>query len=151
MGHLWYIIYMNNAASQKPRDRHLANQGMNWIRPEKRLSIYLRDGLACCYCGAAVEDGTKLTLDHLVPHSKGGSNEATNLVTCCLRCNSSRGNRPVEDFVSAVASYLNHGVLASDILCHIRQTTQRPIDVKSAKEIMTRRGGFTSALKGAAV
>ena len=46
--------------------------GMNWIRKEKRLSIYLRDGLACVWCGQAVEDGIKLTLDHLIPHSPRG-------------------------------------------------------------------------------
>jgi len=38
-------------------------QGMNWIRKEKRLAIYLRDGLACGYCGQSIEDGAKLTLD----------------------------------------------------------------------------------------
>jgi 5-methylcytosine-specific restriction endonuclease McrA len=43
-------------------------QGMNWIRQEKRLAIYLRDGLACGYCGDSVENGAKLSLDHLKPH-----------------------------------------------------------------------------------
>ncbi|KKK72946.1 hypothetical protein LCGC14_2898780, partial [marine sediment metagenome] len=52
---LCHIKDMANIASRKEK-----NQGMNWIRPEKRLAIYLRDGLACCYCGATVEDGTKL-------------------------------------------------------------------------------------------
>ena len=58
------------------RNRHAkGGQGMNWLRPEKRLAIYLRDGLACCYCGSGVEDGVKLTLDHLTPHSQGGTND----------------------------------------------------------------------------
>jgi 5-methylcytosine-specific restriction endonuclease McrA len=79
-----------------PRDRHAnGGQGMNWIRKEKRLAIYLRDGLACCYCGGAVEDGAKLTLDHIKCHDHGGSNDATNLVTCCHSCNSARGARSV--------------------------------------------------------
>ena len=51
-------------------------QGANWVRREKRLALYLRDGLACVYCGEGVEDGVVLTLDHLVPHSHGGSREA---------------------------------------------------------------------------
>ena len=67
-------------------------QGMKWIRNEKRLAIYLRDGLACVYCAESVEDGATLTLDHLKTHFRGGSNEAGNLVTACKRCNSSRGN-----------------------------------------------------------
>jgi len=127
-------------------DRKKRNQGMNWIRREKRLAIYIRDGLACCYCGEGVEDGAKLTLDHLTPHSHGGSNRQTNLVTCCHRCNSSRGNRDYREFADAVAAYLNHGVKAEDIISHIEETSQRQLDVAGAKEIIARRGGFTQAL-----
>lgn len=120
---------------------------MNWIRPEKRLAIYLRDGLSCAYCGVAVEEGAQLTLDHLQPHSLGGTNDATNLVTCCHRCNSSRGNRQVEEFASAVALYLDHGVEANAIVQHIAMTTARPLDLAAAKILIARRGGFTAALK----
>ena len=49
-------------------------QGMNWIRQDKRLAIYLRDGLACAYCGHSVESGASLSLDHLKPASKDGCN-----------------------------------------------------------------------------
>ena len=79
---------------------------MNWIRKEKRLAIYLRDGLACAYCGESVEDGAKLTLDHLKAHNHGGSNDADNLVTCCHRCNSARGKRSWRKF-SAVKKSLD--------------------------------------------
>jgi hypothetical protein len=130
------------------RNRHAnGGQGMNWLRKEKRLAIYLRDGLACCYCGEAVEDGAKLTLDHLTPHSAGGTNDATNLVTACHRCNSSRGNRPVETFAAAVATYLNHDVRAEAILAHIEQTRTRSLDVAAAKALIARRGGFVQALR----
>ena len=64
--------------------------GRNWIRPEKRLALYLRDGVACVYCGRSVEAAAPLTLDHLRPVSKGGSNDASNLVTACHDCNSAR-------------------------------------------------------------
>jgi hypothetical protein len=120
---------------------------MRWIRSEKRLAIYLRDGLACSYCGASVEDGAKLTLDHLTPHSHGGSNHETNLATCCLKCNSSRGNRCYKQFATAVAAYLNHGITGEMILTHIEATRNRPLDVAAAKALIARRGGFTAALK----
>jgi len=131
------------------RDRKAANQGMNWIRPVKRLAIYLRDGMACCWCGSTVEDGVILTLDHLKPHSKGGSNHETNLVTSCGRCNSSRGNRSVRAFAVAVASYLNHGVKPEAILGHVLTTKTRKLDIASAKALIARRGGFVAAVKGA--
>lgn len=123
-------------------------QGQNWLRPEKRLAIYLRDGLACAYCGASVEQGAQLSLDHVQPHSKGGTNHESNLVTCCARCNSSRGNRPVEEFAAAVALYINHGVTAEEILTHIATCTAR--DLKSAKAeaktMIARRGSAARAL-----
>jgi hypothetical protein len=120
---------------------------MNWIRPVKRLAIYLRDGLACCYCGAGVEDEAKLTLDHLVAYANGGSNESSNLVTCCHRCNSSRGKRSWKKFAGHVALYINHGVKPEQIIGHISRTRKRVLDVNEAKEIMQRRGGFTAALQ----
>ena len=120
---------------------------MNWLRVEKRLAIYLRDGLVCCYCGASVED-TKLTLDHLMPHSQGGTNDAANLITCCHRCNSSRGNRSWRSFAAKVAGYLDHGITAAQIVMHVRTTSRRAIDVQAAKEVIARRGGFVAAMKG---
>jgi 5-methylcytosine-specific restriction endonuclease McrA len=64
-------------------------QGMNWIRQEKRHAIYVRDGFTCKHCG---EPGK--TLDHVVPRSEGGSNEASNLVTACGKCNYGRKKTP---------------------------------------------------------
>lgn len=115
-------------------------QGMNWIRKEKRLAIYLRDGLACCYCGSPVEDGTRLTLDHIRPYSQGGSNSPSNLVTCCLKCNSSRQDRPVRTFVRAAAGYLNHTDGGAAIVAHIDATRRRKLDLAAAKEMISRRG-----------
>jgi HNH endonuclease len=115
-------------------------QGMNWIRQEKRLALYLRDGLACTYCGVGVEQGAILTLDHVKPYSVGGSNEASNLVTACGRCNSSRGARTMKAWSAAVAIYLNHGVTAAEIIARVKASTRRPFDVNAAKEMIALRG-----------
>jgi len=120
---------------------------MNWIRKEKRLAIYLRDGLACGYCGQSIEDGAKLTLDHLKPYSKGGSNDTTNLVTCCAICNSKRGNRTVKAFAAGVAHYTGKTTTTETILEFIKTTTRRKIDLNAALELIARRGGFVAACK----
>lgn len=120
---------------------------MNWIRPEKRLAIYLRDGLACCYCGASVENGAKLTLDHLRCYDSGGSNKETNLVTCCSTCNSSRGKRSWKVFAEKVAGYINHGVTVAQIILHIETTRYRKLNIAAAKALIAQRGGFTKALQ----
>ena len=133
-------------------DRHSRSngqgQGQKWIRNERRLALYLRDGLACCYCGSAIEDGVRLTLDHLTPHSHGGDNGNANLVTACLKCNSARGNRDWREFAVKVAEYLDHDVTAGAIVAHIETTIMRPVDVAEAKVVIARRGGFSQALRG---
>jgi len=134
---------MKKTANQSTR----RTQGMNWIRPVKRLAIYLRDGLACVWCNATIEDGIILTLDHLTAYSKGGSNDATNLVTCCSRCNSSRGTRGITAFAHVVAAYLNHGVKPATILARIALVRRRVLDIQGAKELMERRGGFVKAVR----
>jgi len=132
----------------KPASRHDKDQGMNWIRPEKRLAIYLRDGFACCYCGASIEhDEAKLTLDHLKPYIKGGGNDARNLVTCCHHCNSVRGSRPWRQFAAHVATYINHGVQREAITAHVQRTVRRALDVLAAKQLILERGGFSCALR----
>ena len=123
-----------------------AYQGMNWIRQEKRLAIYLRDGLACAWCGASVEQGAKLTLDHIVPHAAGGTNRENNLVTACHRCNSVRADRMVEAFAAATAGYLNHGVTAAEIVAQVQACLSRPLDRAGAKEMIARRGSAARVL-----
>jgi hypothetical protein len=47
----------------------------------------------CAYCDEVL--GRNATLDHIVPRSKGGETQATNLVACCLSCNSHKSSHPV--------------------------------------------------------
>jgi len=58
-----------------------------------RTRIYKRDNYQCVYCGSNKE----LTLDHVVPKSKGGGNEWTNLVTSCFKCNLKKGSKSPEE------------------------------------------------------
>lgn len=76
--------------------------GSNWIRPQKREQIYRRDGYRCVYClrDLAGVDAWDRQLDHLLPIGQGGTNDATNLVTCCSTCNYTKGAQYWCDFVS---------------------------------------------------
>lgn len=67
-----------------------AGQGSKWIQPVKRLQLYLRDGMCCTYCGRTIEEGAVLSLDHILACELGGTNEATNLITSCVPCNSAK-------------------------------------------------------------
>ena len=61
-----------------------------------RRNVFLRDGFQCQYCGQKLPTG-KLSLDHIVPRSRGGVESWDNIVAACLRCNVRKGNRtPLE-------------------------------------------------------
>ena len=124
-------------------------QGAKWISRERRLAIYIRDGLACVYCGSSMEDGISLTLDHIIPHANGGSTASDNLVTSCMKCNSSRGDRPVPAFIRSVAEYLNRGTDLDKIRDHINRCVKRSVNIAQAKQLIKRRGGYMQALQAA--
>ena len=58
--------------------------------PLTRRNILHRDGHSCQYCGYMGDD---LTLDHVIPRSRGGGDTWENLVTACVRCNVQKGSR----------------------------------------------------------
>ena len=59
------------------------------INYHHRAVLLERDGSACLVCGA----GADLTIDHIVPISRGGSDDLSNLQVLCRRCNSSKKDR----------------------------------------------------------
>lgn len=58
-----------------------------------RQRVFKRDHNECVYCGSKKE----LTIDHVMPRSRGGKNTWTNLVTCCMKCNLKKGNKTPEE------------------------------------------------------
>ena len=61
-------------------------------RALSRKNILLRDRYTCQYCGH-VFSASELTLDHVMPRSRGGNSSWENLVTSCRRCNNHKGDR----------------------------------------------------------
>jgi 5-methylcytosine-specific restriction endonuclease McrA len=61
-----------------------------------RKNILLRDHNTCQYCGR-IFPPQELTLDHIVPRSRGGDSTWDNLVTSCRFCNNRKGDRSPED------------------------------------------------------
>lgn len=60
-----------------------------------RKNLYIRDNFTCQYCGEPFEDD-ELSIDHVLPRSKGGKNEWTNLVTSCNTCNWAKGSKIIK-------------------------------------------------------
>jgi len=68
----------------------------NIIPPSVRLKVLIRDGFRCVYCGATKEDD-RLEVDHVIPASRGGTDDIGNLVVACRRCNIGKGKSEVVD------------------------------------------------------
>ncbi len=65
-------------------------------RSLSRKNIMLRDRYTCQYCGHTFP-ASELTMDHVIPRSRGGTSAWENLVTCCIPCNNLKGNRTPEE------------------------------------------------------
>jgi len=72
--------------------RHIPQQS----RALSRKNILLRDRNTCQFCGR-VFPSAELTLDHVLPRSRGGRSSWENLVACCYRCNNTKGDRTPEE------------------------------------------------------
>lgn len=104
------LVDKGKAEIVRSDDRPISNGYKNYVRPliirllkyikyytknvsPTRNRIYKRDGNQCVYCSSK----RQLTIDHILPKSRGGKNEWTNLVTCCFSCNIKKANRTPEE------------------------------------------------------
>ncbi|HKM00695.1 MAG TPA: Lin1244/Lin1753 domain-containing protein [Sedimentibacter sp.] len=58
--------------------------------------VFKRDNYTCQYCG---QIGGKLEADHIIPFSKGGSDETSNLITSCRKCNRQKKDKSANEFI----------------------------------------------------
>jgi 5-methylcytosine-specific restriction endonuclease McrA len=62
---------------------------------KKRL--FIRDKSCCCYCGKIITKRSDITIDHVIPSSRGGKTTWENCVTACKKCNSFKSNKTPEE------------------------------------------------------
>jgi 5-methylcytosine-specific restriction endonuclease McrA len=61
-----------------------------------RRNLFARDGHRCQYCGTT-PPSQQLSLDHVIPRSRGGDTSWENVVCCCLHCNTRKGGRTPQE------------------------------------------------------
>jgi hypothetical protein len=72
---------------------------MNFLQCKtRREAIHTRDRGQCFYCLIQLNARARC-LDHVVPQARGGTNSYRNLVSCCVECNSQKGESGAEDFL----------------------------------------------------
>lgn len=118
------------------------NRTSKWASLEKRAAIYIRDGFRCVYCGRSA-NGRKyrthktaiypgLALDHVIPRSRGGTNESTNVVTACEDCNTHKSDRTVAEWLAQGDLYTRRNL--DGIHERISRALTTPIDLRAGKE-----------------
>jgi 5-methylcytosine-specific restriction endonuclease McrA len=124
-------------AKKKARSPHQPTG--QWCRPEKRLAVYLRDSFRCLVCCRDLHDADPrdITLDHVTPKADGGSNDESNIYTCCRSCNCSRQDKPLKRFVGP------------ETLADIKRNLKRSMTRyrKLAKALINGETGFEDTLK----
>jgi 5-methylcytosine-specific restriction endonuclease McrA len=91
----------------------------------KRNRILARDHFKCQYCG--IKGGPfDLTIDHLLPRSRGGATSPENLVACCFPCNQRKGDRTPDQARMPILknpAALTYGT-DRNVLCHEAENRQ---------------------------
>jgi len=110
----------------------------------KRMRIYIRDKFRCQYCGDK-KTAAELTLDHIMPRSRGGDNSPVNIVTACLPCNNRKRDRtPAEARMPLLTSQTALRVkLERVVLCHYAEARAEWrkylfMDVHDDRDVMDR-------------
>lgn len=85
------ILPQENTAPNKKQLTHRTSRNIN---TRLRFLVLQRDNFKCCACGAspAKDPSVELHVDHIVPWSKGGETEISNLQTLCSKCNLGKSN-----------------------------------------------------------
>ena len=95
----YYHIHTVSLAVAKP---HVLVLDSNVTIPYTHLQfnkhqLLLRDNHTCQYCGYHSEGKNNLSIDHVVPRSKGGKTSFENCVVACKKCNKKKGSKSVEE------------------------------------------------------
>lgn len=109
------VVYKGNAEIVHTHDTHFNTPNLEIVYPKPsvirilryvnleyrnvpltRNNILKRDNYHCVYCGNG--DKRSLTIDHVVPKSKGGKDKWDNVVTACNSCNNEKADLTIEEW-----------------------------------------------------
>jgi 5-methylcytosine-specific restriction endonuclease McrA len=99
---------------------------------EVRQYLLEKWGRCCAYCG---KSDIPLEIEHIHPRSRGGSDRVSNLTLACNKCNTNKGNKPIEEFLSR----------KPDLLRKILSRSKAPL--KDAAAVNSTRWALFNALK----
>lgn len=96
------------------------NKNIKFFQSFTRHNVYNRDNGKCQYCGIKISL-REMTYDHVYPKSKGGQTCWSNIVCCCLNCNSKKDNNTLQEvgmtllnkpYAPSIADSYQNGMIA---------------------------------------
>lgn len=81
-----------------------------WFTKDEKYYILSKSHGKCCHCGKPIKVGVDFTVEHVIPISKGGTNDITNVVALCKECNDNKADYiifPYEYFKYLDREFLN--------------------------------------------
>lgn len=87
-------------------------------------TLFGRDRHVCAYCGNRFPNSAHLSRDHILPKSRGGSNDWMNVVTACKVCNGKKGNKTLKEsrmellYVPYVPNHFENLILQNRNILH---------------------------------
>jgi HNH endonuclease len=94
----WYVKLGKTKNDMEKENVNLSEipelDSYSFVRAGKWWAVLARDKWRCLSCGrSAQENGVLLEVDHIIPRSKGGSDDMSNLQTLCKKCNIGKSNK----------------------------------------------------------
>jgi 5-methylcytosine-specific restriction endonuclease McrA len=87
------LVEMRQIRQSQSTATFLRQQERNRMTASLRYQVIKRDNSRCRNCGASAQNGASLHVDHIVPVSRGGKTEMSNLQTLCATCNLGKSHR----------------------------------------------------------
>jgi hypothetical protein len=81
------------SVSEPAKPKRAKQPARHSVSPSLRYAILRRDHSSCRLCGTTATEGASLEVDHIVPVSRGGTNDPHNLQTLCHACNAGKSNQ----------------------------------------------------------
>ncbi len=86
------VIEINSILATRGKNPHIEK---SYVPPLNNLALFRRDSFICMYCGEHMPR-CKLSRDHIIPLRQGGTDEWSNVITACKRCNNQKAGRTPE-------------------------------------------------------
>ena len=101
MEEIGLLITKNDKTDSTWLPKNIQTERLSYQSPKEwsliRVIVFERDNYTCTYCGTRE---APLECDHIIPFSRGGSDELKNLTTACQRCNRQKKDKSPTEFMA---------------------------------------------------